>query len=76
MMLNSEGNLHRHQNRMEEGRKKFEEALKIDRELAQKNLRGLSKVPTHAFYPFNQDSLCVQWGMRLVALLPFRRRPG
>ena len=37
MMLNSEGNLYRHQNRLEEARKEYEEALKIDRDLAHKN---------------------------------------
>ena len=37
MMHNILGNLHRHQNRVEEAWKEYEEALKIDRELAQKN---------------------------------------
>ena len=37
LTLNNLGNLDRDQNRMEEARKEFEEALQIRRELAQKN---------------------------------------
>ena len=37
MLLNNLGNLHRHPNRIEGARKEYEEALKIDRELAQQN---------------------------------------